>query len=55
MDALGQKDQALREQLLSLRSGFPSSWLIKNLGVGRVSATKSKYHAAAVGSVFARL
>jgi hypothetical protein len=50
LEALGRKDQALREQLLQLLSGYPKSWIQQHLGVGRISAMKSKDHAAAFGA-----
>ena len=50
LEKLGMKDQMLREQLLSLLSGYPKSWLQNHLGVGRVSITNAQDHTAAVGA-----
>ncbi len=47
LEKLGMKDQKLREQLLSLLSGYPNSWLRNHLGVGRVSITNAQDHASA--------
>jgi hypothetical protein len=46
---LGSCDQQLREQLLSLLSDYPKSWLKSYFGVGRVVVNKAIDHANAYG------
>jgi hypothetical protein len=46
---LGVCHQQLREQLLSLLSDNPKSWLKKHFGVGRVVVNKAIDHATAYG------
>jgi hypothetical protein len=49
LTTLGRRDQGLREQLLSLVSGYPKSWLQNHLGVGRVLVNNAIDLASSVG------
>lgn len=47
--ALGQSDEGLRTQLLSLLDNYPRRWVKKLTGVGTKTLKKAKWHAAVVG------